>query len=93
MSLYMASGKEESKMNSSIQKYVDNINIWRDIMGKESLSLLNSKDCQMIADILESDMSPENITCDGEIRGAQVQQKLNYYTRCAKELKSMAVIF
>ena len=80
-------------MNSSIQKYVDNINIWRNMMGKESLSLLNSKDCQMIAGILESDMSPENITCDGEIRGAQVQQKLNYYTRCAKELESMAVIF
>ena len=91
----MASGKEELNMmkDTAIQKYVDNINLWRDMMGKKTLSLHNQNDYRMISDILEGDMSPENLTCDGELRGAQVQQKLSYYTRCAKELKNMAVIF
>jgi hypothetical protein len=39
------------------------------------LSLLNAQDRQAIANSIDSELSPENLTCDGELRGAQVQQK------------------
>jgi hypothetical protein len=53
------------------------------------LSLLNKQDRQAIANSIDSELSPENLTCDGELRGAQVQHKFRYLTRCAEELLSI----
>jgi hypothetical protein len=36
--------------------------------------------------MLESDLSPENLTCDGEIRGQAVIQKSRFLRRAAEEL-------
>jgi hypothetical protein len=74
---------------STIEQYVDQKNAWGKIFGSAPLSLLNAKDRQKIADSLDSDLSPENLTCDGEIRGAQLQAKYRYLTRAAAELKSI----
>jgi hypothetical protein len=37
---------------------------------------------------LDADLSPENLTCDGELPRAEVQKRYNFLTRAAKELKS-----
>ena len=74
---------------STLEQYVDQKNSWGKIFGKTPLSLLNAKDRQAIANSLDSDLSPENLTCDGEIRGAQLQAKYRYLTRCAQELQSI----
>jgi hypothetical protein len=74
---------------STIEQYVDQANKWGAIFGNRPLSLLNKADRQIIANRLDSDLSPENLTCDGELRGAQVTQKLRYLTRCAEELLSI----
>ena len=74
---------------SNLENYVDGINRWGKLFGTKPLSLLNAKDRQAIANRIDSDMSPENLTCDGELRGAQVQQKFRYLTRCAEELLSI----
>jgi hypothetical protein len=49
---------------------------------------LNKADRQRIADSLDADLSPENLTCDGELPRAEVQKRYNFLTRAAKELKS-----
>ena len=74
---------------STLEQYVENKNRWRLIFNQKSLSLLNAQDRQTIANSIDSELSPENLTCDGELRGAQVQQKFRYLTRCAEELLSI----
>ena len=74
---------------ANIEQYVENKNLWRLIFTQKPLSLLNAQDRQTIANSIDSELSPENLTCDGELRGAQVQQKFRYLTRCAEELLSI----
>ena len=74
---------------SNLEQYVENKNKWRAVFNQKPLSLLNAKDRQAIADSIDSEMSPENLTCDGELRGAQVRDKFRYLTRCAEELLSI----
>jgi len=74
---------------STLEQYVDQKNRWGAIFGKPALSLLNAKDRQTIANSLDADLSPENLTCDGEIRGQALRNKQNYLIRCANELVSI----
>ena len=74
---------------ATIEKYVEDKNRWGAIFGSKPLSLLNAADRQKIADSLDADLSPENLTCDGELRGSQVLQKSRYLQRCAQELQSI----
>jgi hypothetical protein len=74
---------------ATIEQYVEQKNKWRAIFNQKPLSLLNKADRQAIANSIDSELSPENLTCDGELRGSAVQQKFRYLTRCAEELLSI----
>jgi hypothetical protein len=74
---------------ATLEQYVEQKNKWRAIFNQKPLSLLNGKDRQAIANSIDSELSPENLTCDGELRGSAVQQKFRYLTRCAEELLSI----
>ena len=71
---------------STLEAYVAQKNTWARIWNKRELSLLNAKDRQTIANSIDSEMSPENLTCDGELPPAMVRDKMRRLTRCAKEL-------
>jgi len=71
---------------STLEAYVAQKNTWAKIWNKRELSLLNAKDRQTIANSIDSDMSPENLTCDGELPPAMVRDKMRRLTRCAEEL-------
>lgn len=73
----------------AIEKYVEQKNQWRSIFKESKLSLLSAEDRQKIADSLDADLSPENLTCDGELSRSQVQTKYNFLTRAASELKAL----
>ena len=70
----------------TLEQYVANKNKWRAIFNQPALSLLNAKDRQAIADGIDSEMSPENLTCDGELPRSVVQMKVRNLSRCAEEL-------
>jgi hypothetical protein len=74
---------------STLEQYVENKNKWRAVFNQAPLSLLNGKDRQAIADGIDSEMSPENLTCDGELPRSVVQLKMRNLTRCAEELLSI----
>jgi hypothetical protein len=74
---------------STIEQYVADKNRWSAIFKGPQLSLLNAKDRQKLAASLDADLSPENLTCDGEIRGAQLQAKARFLNRAAAELASI----
>ena len=74
---------------STLEQYVENKNKWRAVFNQAPLSLLNGKDRQAIADGIDSEMSPENLTCDGELPRSVVQMKVRNLSRCAEELLSI----
>ena len=73
----------------AIERYVADKNNWNALFGKNKLSLLVKADRQRIADMLDADLSPENLSCDGELPRAEVQRRYNFLTKAAKELKSI----
>ncbi len=74
---------------STLEAYLDQKNRWSAIFGEKPLSLLRSEDRQKIADMIDSDLSPENLTCDGEISPARARRKYQMLTRAAQELLSI----
>jgi hypothetical protein len=74
---------------ANLEQYVEQKNSWGKLFGSKPLSLLNAADRQKIADSIDSDLSPENLTCDGELPRSQVQARYNFLTRCARELQSV----
>jgi len=74
---------------STLEQYVEQRNKFNAIFGKEPLSLLKAEDRQRIADMIDSGLSPENLTCDGELPRSVVQLKYQKLTRAAEELKSI----
>ncbi len=74
---------------STIEQYVERKNSFAKLFGTKPLSLLNAKDRQAIADSIDAELSPENLTCDGELSRSQVQQRYQFLTRAAQELQSI----
>jgi hypothetical protein len=74
---------------SNLEAYVSNKNKWRAMFGQNELSLLNSEDRAAIADMIEGDLSPENLTCDGEADPAYVRKQHAFLIRCAQEMLSI----
>ena len=74
---------------ATIEQYVEQKNKWRAIFNQKPLSLLNKQDRQTIANSIDSELSPENLTCDGELPRSVVQLKMRNLTRCAEELLSI----
>jgi hypothetical protein len=73
----------------SLTAYVDRKNSFAKIFGSRQLSLQNAADRQSIADSIDSDLSPENLTCDGELSRSQVQARYKTLTKAAKELQKL----
>jgi hypothetical protein len=73
----------------SLTAYVDRKNAFAKIFGSRQLSLQNAADRQAIADSIDSDLSPENLTCDGELSRSQVQARYKTLTKAAKELQKL----
>ena len=73
----------------SLATYVDRKNSFAKIFGSRQLSLQNAADRQAIADSIDADLSPENLTCDGELSRTQVQARYKALTKAAKELQKL----
>ena len=74
---------------STIEQYVERKNAFAKLFGTPALSLLKAEDRQKIADSIDAELSPENLTCDGELSRSQVQARYQFLTRAAQELASI----
>lgn len=76
---------------STLEHYVEQKNAIRRIFDKNAreLSLLVSEDRHRIAQSLAGDLSPENLTCDGELSHTEVMSRHRYLMRVVDELKSI----
>ena len=74
---------------SALNTYLDRKNAFAKLFGQKALSLQVAADRQRIADSIDADMSPENLTCDGELSRSQVQTRYKALMAAAKELKKL----
>lgn len=73
----------------NIKAYVERQNQWNALFNGRKYDLNNPKDRQSIADKIDSDLSPENLTCDGELSRGQVNTRYRQLTAAARELKAL----
>ena len=72
----------------ALTAYVEQKNQWHALFGKQAnyLDLNKPADRQRIANMIDAELSPENLTCDGELGAAQVRARYKQLTTVAKEL-------
>ena len=72
----------------NLAQYIEQKNAWARIFNNVTYDVnnLSERDCYHLYDSLDADLSPENLTCDGERSGGQVRQFARFYNAAAKEL-------
>ena len=72
----------------NLKAYVESRNAWAKIFNGAQLNLQSAADRQKIADMIDADLSPENLSCDGELPASQVRARFNNLMKVANELKA-----
>ena len=74
--------------DKELKAYVDQRNSWNSVFNRnyKKLCLTSAEDRQKIANIIDSELSPENLTCDGELPRATVAARYKQLTKVAKQL-------
>lgn len=73
----------------ALQAYIDQKNKWNKLFKGPQYEIETAKGRQVVAACLDSDLSPENLTCDGELPRSQVQAKYRSLSQAAKELQKL----
>lgn len=73
----------------ALNAYLVRKNAYATIFGAKELTLTNAVDRQKIADSIDSDLSPENLTCDGELPRSLVQKRYKELTMAARESQKL----
>ena len=73
----------------ALQNFVDQKNHWNSFFKGTQYSLNTAKDRQTLADMIDSALSPENLTCDGELSRTEVNRRYKELMTAAKQLKKL----
>ncbi len=73
----------------ALAQFVKQRNAFNKMFGNKELTLTDAADRQKIADIIDSALSPENLTCDGELSASQVRARYKELTTVARELQEL----
>jgi hypothetical protein len=74
---------------STLEAFVEQENAWATAVKQPALSLLSAADRQSIAERIDSQLSPEWLTCDGELSRTEVNRRYRNLTKCAEQLLSI----
>ena len=72
-----------------LKEFVERENKWSSLFGSPALSLQNAADRKRIASKIDSCLSPENLSCDGELSRTEVNRKFRFLTRAAEQLMKL----
>ena len=70
----------------TLQAYIEQKNRWNAIFKGEQFEVKSAAGRRRVAQSLDADLSPENLTCDGEVRGVELRKKQDYLNQCVTEL-------
>ena len=70
----------------ALQKYIDQKNEWNAIFKGTQYEIKSAEGRIRVAQSIDAELSPENLTCDGELPRSQVQARYKALTGAAKDL-------
>jgi hypothetical protein len=70
----------------ALQAYIDQKNKWNAMFRGKQYEIVSKFGRQEVAGMLDADLSPENLTCDGELPRAEVNRRYKELTKVAQEL-------
>ena len=73
----------------ALQNFVAQKNHWNSFFKGTQFSLDSTTDRQTLADMIDNALSPENLTCDGELPRAEVNRRYKELMTAAKQLKKL----
>jgi hypothetical protein len=73
----------------ALRKFIDQKNHWNSIINCEQYEIATAAGRQRVADMIDSCLSPENLTCDGELPRAEVNRRYKELMTAAKQLRTL----
>ena len=73
----------------ALEKFIEQKNHWNSFFKGEQYEIATAKGRQRVADMIDSALSPENLTCDGELPRSEVQRRYRELMTAAKQLKKL----
>jgi hypothetical protein len=73
----------------ALHEFISQKNHWNSFFQGEQYEIQTAKGRQRVADMIDAALSPENLTCDGELPRAEVNRRYNELMTAAKQLKKL----
>jgi hypothetical protein len=73
----------------ALVKFIEQKNHWNSFFKGEQYEIKTAKGRQRVADMIDAALSPENLTCDGELPRAVVNRRYRVLMGAAKQLKKL----
>jgi hypothetical protein len=70
----------------ALQTFIDQKNRWNAIFNGEQYEIKTAQGRKQVAEMIDSCLSPENLTCDGELPRAEVNRRYKELTTAARQL-------
>ena len=73
----------------ALTQFVAQKNHWNSFFKGEQYEIQTAQGRQRVADMIDSALSPENLTCDGELPRAEVNRRYKELMTAARDLKRL----
>lgn len=73
----------------ALTKFIEQKNHWNSFFNGEQYEIATARGRQRVADMIDNCLSPENLTCDGELPRAEVNRRYRELMTAAKQLRSL----
>ena len=73
----------------TLNAFIKSENAWTAIFSGRVLEIATAKGRQEVAEVIDNKLSPENLTCDGELSRAEVNKRYTQLTPAADELRAL----
>ena len=73
----------------ALRKFIEQKNHWNSFFQGEQYEIATAAGRQRVADMIDSALSPENLTCDGELPRSEVQRRYRELITAARQLKKL----
>ena len=73
----------------ALAKFIEQKNHWNSFFKGEQYEIATAAGRQRVADMIDSALSPENLTCDGELPRSEVNRRYRELMTAAKQLRKL----
>jgi hypothetical protein len=73
-------------MSKALAKFIEDKNRWNSFFKGEQYEVETAQGRCRVAQMIDAALSPENLTCDGELPRAEVNRRYKELTTAAREL-------